>query len=81
VERDKPKKNRNRLDKLCRSCHGNKKGGFKIFFGFLSSNFIGISTTTAAFEILKKFKMAAVAMVIKVQNMLNSLQTADPFET
>jgi hypothetical protein len=27
VERDKPKKNQNRLDKLCRSCHGNKKGG------------------------------------------------------
>jgi hypothetical protein len=25
--------------------------------------------------------MAAVAMVTKVQKMLNSLQTADPFET
>ena len=35
----------------------------------------------AAFEGLKKFKMAAVAMVTKVQKMLNSLQTADPFET
>jgi Txe/YoeB family toxin of Txe-Axe toxin-antitoxin module len=34
----------------------------------------------AAFEGLKKFKMAAVAMVTKVQKMLNSLQTADPFE-
>jgi hypothetical protein len=35
----------------------------------------------AAFEGLKKFKMAAVAMVTKVQTNLNSLQTADPFET
>jgi hypothetical protein len=35
----------------------------------------------AAFGGLKKFKMAAVAMVTKVQKMLNSLQTADPFET
>jgi hypothetical protein len=33
----------------------------------------------AAVEGLKKFKMAA--MVTKVQKMLNSLQTADPFET
>ena len=35
----------------------------------------------AAFEGLKKFKMAVVAMVTKVQKMLNSLQTVDPFET
>jgi hypothetical protein len=35
----------------------------------------------AAFDGLKKFKMAAVAMVTKAQKMLNSLQTADPFET
>jgi hypothetical protein len=35
----------------------------------------------AAFEGLNKFKMAAVAMVTKVQQMLNSLQTADPFDT
>jgi hypothetical protein len=35
----------------------------------------------AAFQGLKKFKMAAFAMVTKVQQMLNSLQTADPFET
>jgi hypothetical protein len=33
------------------------------------------------FEGLKQFKMAAVAMVTKVQKMLNSLQTVDPFET
>jgi hypothetical protein len=30
---------------------------------------------------LKKFKMAAIAMVTKVQKMLNSNRTADPFET
>jgi hypothetical protein len=30
---------------------------------------------------VEKFKMAAVAMVTKVQKNLNSLQTADPFET
>ena len=35
----------------------------------------------AAFEGLKKFKMVAIAMVTKVQNMLNSLRTANPFET
>jgi hypothetical protein len=35
----------------------------------------------AAFEGLNKFKLAAVVMVTNVQKMLNSLQTADPFET
>jgi hypothetical protein len=30
---------------------------------------------------LKKFKLAAVAMVTKVQKMLNSLRRVDPFET
>jgi hypothetical protein len=35
----------------------------------------------AAFGGLKKFKMAAVAMVTKEQNIFNSLCTADPFET
>jgi hypothetical protein len=35
----------------------------------------------AAFQEFKKFKMAPIAMVTKVQKMLNSLQTADPFET
>jgi hypothetical protein len=33
----------------------------------------------AAFGQLKKFKMAAVAMVTKVQKMLNSLQTSESF--
>jgi hypothetical protein len=32
--------NRNRLDKLGRSCHGNKKGGELKILGFLSSNFM-----------------------------------------
>jgi hypothetical protein len=35
----------------------------------------------AAFGGLKKIKMVAIAMVTKVQEMLNSLRTADPFET
>jgi hypothetical protein len=35
----------------------------------------------AAFGGLKKFKMAAVAMVTKEQKMLNSNRAADPFET
>jgi hypothetical protein len=30
------------LDKLCRSCHGNTKGGIQTFLGFLSSNFMKI---------------------------------------
>jgi hypothetical protein len=34
-----------------------------------------------AFEGVEKIQMVAVAMVTKVQQMLNSLQTADPFET
>jgi hypothetical protein len=63
------------LDKLCRSCHGNKKGGIKKNVGFLSSNFVGISTVVCgSFWGLKKFKMVAVAMVTKVQKILNSLQ-------
>jgi hypothetical protein len=33
----------------------------------------------AAFEGLKKFKVVAVAMVTKVQKMLNSLQTSQSF--
>jgi hypothetical protein len=61
------------------------KGGFKHFldsFHQTSWNFIGISTSV--WQLLRgwtKFKMAAVAMVTKVQKMLNSLRTADPFET
>ena len=47
-----------------------------------SRNFVGISTVVCgSFWGLKKFKMVAVAMVTKVQKMLNSNRTADPFET
>jgi hypothetical protein len=35
----------------------------------------------AAFGGLKKFKMVAIAMVTKVQNILNGNRTEDPFET
>jgi hypothetical protein len=35
----------------------------------------------AAFGRLKKFKMVTIAMATKVQKMLNSNRTADPFET
>jgi hypothetical protein len=62
-----------------------KKEGFKKnldSFYQTSWNFVGISTVVCgSFWGLKKFKMAAVAMVTKVQKMLNSLHTADPFET
>jgi hypothetical protein len=45
-----------------------KKGDLN-FFGFLSSNFMKLCRNIhcSAFEGLKKFKMAAVAMVTKVQ--------------
>jgi hypothetical protein len=80
VERDKPKKIRISWTN-CRSCHRNKKGGIKKKFGFLSSNFMklckNIHQCVAAFWGLKKFKMA---MVTKVQKMLNSNHTVDPFE-
>jgi hypothetical protein len=35
------------LDKLCCSCHGNKEGGFKKHFGFLSSNFMKLQPLKA----------------------------------
>jgi hypothetical protein len=51
------------LDKLCRSCHGNKKGGIQIVFGFLSSNFMKLCRNIhrSVWQLLegwKKFKMA-----------------------
>ena len=62
-----------------------KKGEFKKIldsFHQTSWNFVGISTVVCgSFWGLKKFKMVAVAMVTKVQKMLNSNRTADPFET
>ena len=50
------------------------KGGFKK----LLNSFHQSVTALAG---LKKIKMAAIAMVTKVQTMLNSLQTEDLFET
>ena len=62
-----------------------KKGGFQFFldsFHQTSWSFIGISTVVCgSFWDIEKFKMAAATMVTKVQKMLNSLQTGDPFET
>jgi cytochrome b len=57
------------LDKLCRSCHGNKKEGFKknwIPFMKLCRNIH--SSVWQLLGVLKKIKMAAVAMATKVQN-------------
>jgi uncharacterized membrane protein YjdF len=55
-------------------------------FGFLSSNFIKLCrnihrSVAAFFWGLKKFKMAAVAMVTKVQKNVKFKRTAGPFET
>jgi hypothetical protein len=62
-----------------------EKGGLKKkwdSFHQTSSNFVGISTVVCgSFWGLEKLKMAAVVMVTKVQKMLNSNRTADPFET
>ena len=47
-----------------------------------SWNFVGISTVVCGgFWGWKKSKMAAVAMVTKMQKMLKGNHTADPFET
>jgi hypothetical protein len=57
---------------------------FLIFFAFwpFPWHFVGISTVVCgSFWVLKKFKMAAIAMVTKVQKMLTGNRTADPFET
>jgi hypothetical protein len=78
---NKPKKSESVGQTLPQLPWKQKKGGFKKkLIPFI--NFVGISTVVCgSFWGLKKFKMAAVAMVTKVQKMLNSLQTADPFET
>jgi hypothetical protein len=66
------------------NCHRNKLGGLKII-GFLSSNFMKLCRNIhrSVWQLLgmNKFKLAAIAMVTKVQKMLNSNRTADPFET
>ena len=74
VERDKPKKSES-VGQTFPQLPWKQKGGNKKKLGFLSSNFIKL------WGGLKKFKMAAIAMVTKVQKMLNSNRTADPFET
>jgi hypothetical protein len=60
-----------------------KKGAFEKklnYFHQTSLNFVGISTIVCGiFWGLNKFKMAAVAMVTKVQKMLNSLQTSQSY--
>jgi hypothetical protein len=61
-----------------------KNGGFKKnldSFHQTSLNFVGICTIVfgSFWGGVKKFKMAAVAMVTKVQKMLNSLQTSQSF--
>ena len=84
MERDKPKKCESVGQTLPQLPWKQKRGDLKNFDSFhqTSSNFIGISTVVCgSFWSLKQFKMAAVAMITKVQNMLNSLRTADPFET
>jgi hypothetical protein len=78
VERDKQKKSKSVGQALPQLPWKQKRGILKIF-GFLSSNFMKLCRNIH--RRLKKFKMVAVAMATKVQQMLNSLQTADPFET
>jgi hypothetical protein len=61
-----------------------KKEGFKNnldSFYQTSWNFVGISTVVCGsfWGGWKKFKMGAVAMVTKVQKMLNSLQTSQSY--
>jgi hypothetical protein len=85
VERDKPKKSES-VGQTLPQLPGNKKGGISKIFGFLSSNFMKLCRNIhcSVWQLLgglNKFKLAAVAMVTKVQNFLNRNRTADPFET
>ena len=88
MELDKPKKIGIGWTNFSAVAMETKKGGFKKFldsFHQTSWNFVGISTVVCGSFFFggggKQFKMAAVAMVTKVQTMLNSLRTVDPFET
>ena len=85
MEWDKPKKIGISWTNFATVAMETKKGGFKQIldsYHQASWSFVGKYTVVCgSFGGLKKFKMAAVAMVTKVQKMLNSLQTADPFET
>ena len=59
-----------------------KKGGFNFFCIPFIKLHVGISTVVCgSFWGLNKFKMVVVAMVTKVQKMLNGNRTADPLET
>jgi hypothetical protein len=85
VKRDKPKNIGIGWTNFAAVAMETKKGGFKKFldsFHQTSCSFVGISTVVCgSFWGLNKFKMVSVAVEIKVQKMLNSLRTADPFET
>ena len=84
MERDKPKKSESVGQSLLQLPWKQKRGDIKKF-GFLSSNFMKLCRNIhrSVWQLLRSWgeKMVAVAMVTKVQKMLNSLQTADPFET
>jgi hypothetical protein len=76
VERDKPKKSETVGQTLPQLPWKQKKRDLKKI-GFLSSNFMKLCRNIhRSFWRLNKFKMAAVAMVTKVEKMLNSLQTS-----
>jgi hypothetical protein len=72
------------LDKFAAVAIETKKGDSKKI-GILSSNFMKLCRNIhrSVWQLLgfKKCKMAAVAMVTKVQKMINTNCTADPFET
>jgi hypothetical protein len=80
VERDKPNKSESVAQTLLQLPWKQKRGDLKnCWIPFIK---LGISTVVCgSFWGLKKFKMAAVAMVTKLQKMLNGNRTADPFET
>ena len=78
MERDKPKKSESVGQTWPLEI---KKGGFFIFL-FLSSNFMKHRRNIhrmETFGVLIKFKMADVAMVTKVQKLLNLFQTSRNF--
>jgi hypothetical protein len=83
VERDKPKKSES-VGQTLPQLPWKQKSGIKNIFGFLSSNFMKLCRNIhrSVWQLLgveKKFKMAAIAMVTKVQKLLNSLQTSQSF--
>ena len=87
MERDKPKKSESVGQAILQLPWKQKRGDLKKI-GFLSSNFMKLCRNIhcSVWQLLgegglNKFQMAAVAMVTKVQKMLNGNRTADPFET